>query len=112
MRDPAPQTILLADYAPPPYLARDVELDFDIRADHTLVRAATRFERNPDAPAGDGTLFLHGDELGSPEIALDESRTRPERPRQIPAPERAERHQANTKLPHRGQNRFLNAALP
>src|SRR5579871_4210464 len=71
MRDPAPQTVLLSEYTPPRYLASDIELDFDIRAEDTLVHARTRFHRNPAAPAGDGTLFLNGDGLEPVDVSLD-----------------------------------------
>src|SRR3974390_1040402 len=71
MRDPVPQTILLADYAPPPYLIKEIELDFDIREEHTVVRARTRVERNPHAPGGTDVLFLHGDELELLHAAVD-----------------------------------------
>jgi len=97
MRDPAPQTVLLAEYAPPAWLAREIELDFDIRDEHTVVRARTRFERNPAAltagaapagaaaAAGGETLFLHGDELGAPDLLLDGRPLEPARWRLDPA---------------------------
>ncbi|MBS1216058.1 MAG: hypothetical protein H6R20_1032, partial [Proteobacteria bacterium] len=39
MRDPAPQTVYLKDYAPPAFLIDTIDLDIDIRDDHAIVRA-------------------------------------------------------------------------
>ena len=47
MRDPIPVTIFLKDYTPPAFLVPKVELDFDIAAEHTTVRATLWLERNP-----------------------------------------------------------------
>ena len=39
-------TIRRADYTPPAWLAEEIELDFELDPDRTLVTATTRFARN------------------------------------------------------------------
>ena len=51
MREPAPKTIYLKDYAPPAFLISAIDLDVDIREDHALVRAVLQIARNPKAAA-------------------------------------------------------------
>lgn len=46
MKTSTPQTIHLKDYAPPAYLVDAVDLDFDIDADGTAVRATLAAPRN------------------------------------------------------------------
>ena len=67
MREPTPQTIYLKSYTPPAYSVSRVELDFDIRDDHTLVRAHLRMHRT----AKGGALELDGDEIELVSIAID-----------------------------------------
>ena len=51
----------LADYAPPPFLVGGVDLDFDLDAERTVVRARLEVRRNPDtAPVADLVLDGHG----------------------------------------------------
>lgn len=70
MLEAPPQTVRLADYRPPAFLVPRVDLDVDIRADGTHVRATLAVERNPAAQPGD-VLVLDGDELTLLAISLD-----------------------------------------
>ena len=61
MNSAEPAATRLADYAPPPFLVDDVDLDFELDARRTLVRARLRLRRNPAAaPAADLVLDGHG----------------------------------------------------
>ena len=56
-----PAVTRLADYAPPPFLVDEVDLDFELDEKRTLVRARLRVRRNPAAePAADLVLDGHG----------------------------------------------------
>jgi len=63
-----PQAIELADYRPPPYRTRTVELDFNLEPSATRVSATMWIERAGDAGA---PLELFGDGIGLDAIALD-----------------------------------------
>ena len=56
-----PAVTRLSDYAPPPFLVDEVDLDFELDEKRTLVRAKLRVRRNPAAaPAPDLVLDGHG----------------------------------------------------
>ncbi len=61
MKDAAPQTIYLSDYAPFGYLVDAVHLSFDLSSHQTKVTSRISFRPNPDAK--DTTFFLHGENL-------------------------------------------------
>ena len=67
----APHTILLADYAPPPFLIDTVDVDIDFRSGEALVTAQLAVRRNPAAHTPDAPLVLDGDELELSRISLD-----------------------------------------
>ena len=71
MRDPTPQPVRLEDYTPPPFLVREVALDFAIGDEHTTVRARLAIERNPAARDAAAPLALDGDELELLSVAVD-----------------------------------------
>ncbi|MFN0040059.1 MAG: aminopeptidase N [Burkholderiales bacterium] len=71
MLNPAPNTIYLKDYRPPAFLVSRVDLDVDIRDEHTTVRAILTISRNPASEAQDAPLELQGDELELLSIAVD-----------------------------------------
>src|SRR3990172_11252743 len=71
MRDPAPTTIYLKDYAPPAFLIATVDLDVDLREDFARVRAKLAIRRNPAAKDPRAPLALDGDELALESVALD-----------------------------------------
>ncbi|MBE0615911.1 MAG: aminopeptidase N [Burkholderiales bacterium] len=71
MREPAPKTIYLKDYSPPAFLISSVDLDVDIREDHTLVRAVLDIRRNPQSADAGGALLLDGDEIELVSASLD-----------------------------------------
>ena len=71
MNAPAPQTIYLRDYAPPPFLIDTIELDIDLRSDHALVTATLKLMRNPAAAGEPGPLVLDGDGLQLVSVTLD-----------------------------------------
>jgi aminopeptidase N len=71
MREPAPKTIYLKDYTPPPFLVSTIELDVDIREDHALVRATLALARNPKSADTQAPLVLDGEEIELVSVALD-----------------------------------------
>ena len=70
MKNPLPQTIRLEDYTPPAFLIDTVDLDVDIRAAHTRIRATLSVARNPVAPRH-APLALDGDGLVLERVLLD-----------------------------------------
>ena len=44
----APQPVYRKDYAPPAYAIETVDLNFDLRAEHTDVRAELKLSRTAD----------------------------------------------------------------
>jgi aminopeptidase N len=70
MREAAPRTIRLEDYAPPDFLIDAVELDFDLAEDVTRVRARLTLRRNPERPAS-APLVLDGQGLELLRVAID-----------------------------------------
>ena len=73
-----PAATRLADYAPPPFLVDEVDLDFELGEERTLVRAKLKVRRNPAAVAA-----------ASAPTAVPESATTPEAaatPASVPAP--------------------------
>jgi aminopeptidase N len=71
MREPAPKTVYLKDYAPPAFLISTIDLDVDIRDDHALVRATLALARNPKAADAQAPLLLDGEEIEFVSVALD-----------------------------------------
>lgn len=65
-----PQTVYLANYQPPAYFIDEVELDFDLGDEHTIVKSNLRIRRNHH-DSGNHELKLHGEELNLEEIAID-----------------------------------------
>jgi aminopeptidase N len=63
------QTTYLKNYQPPAYLVTTLELEFDLEPEATIVTATGRYQRNPQGPAGDLTLF--GEELELLALELD-----------------------------------------
>ncbi|MBA86443.1 MAG: aminopeptidase N, partial [Rhodobacteraceae bacterium] len=61
MKDAAPQTIYLSDYAPFGYIVEKVELTFRLAPNATRVISRIAFRPNPDAQTQD--FFLHGEQL-------------------------------------------------
>ncbi|MEK9720984.1 MAG: aminopeptidase N, partial [Quisquiliibacterium sp.] len=68
MRTDEKITIRRQDYRAPAWLADEIELEFDLDPDRTLVTAITRFRRNPESP---GEFTLDGDSLELLEVAVD-----------------------------------------
>ena len=60
MKDPAPQTIHLADYRPPPWLVDEVSLRFALSPEATRVTSRIAFRPNDAAP---GPFSLDGENL-------------------------------------------------
>ena len=69
MKTNTPQTIYLKDYTQPAYWIDTVDLDFDIGAGGTTVRATLAMRRNPAVAAQ--PLVLDGDELETLSVAVD-----------------------------------------
>ena len=65
-----PAVTRLADYAPPPFVVDEVDLDFELDEERTLVRAKLAMRRSPDAePAAD--LVLDGEGLDTRSVRID-----------------------------------------
>ena len=78
MRDARPTAIYLKDYQPPDYLVERTELHFDLREEHTLVRARLQLKRNESVAAAT-VLQLHGEDLELLSLRLDGQALAPER---------------------------------
>ena len=78
MRDARPTAIYLKDYQPPDYLVERTELHFDLREEHTLVRARLQLKRNESVAAAT-VLQLHGEDLELLSLRLDGQTLAPER---------------------------------
>ncbi|MBA3709592.1 MAG: aminopeptidase N, partial [Planctomycetes bacterium] len=66
-----PREILLADYAPPPFLVRTVDLDVSITGGDVVVRSRLTVFRNPAAVGVPAPLVLDGDELELVSLSVD-----------------------------------------
>jgi len=64
------KTVKLQDYTPPAYLITQIDLDFDLYDNHTLVRSILQVHRNP-LSASKTTLQLHGEKLALKDIKLN-----------------------------------------
>ncbi len=71
MRDPAPQTIFLNDYTPPPFLVSTVDMEVELFEDHAQVRSRLAVARNPKTADPRAPLVLDGDALELVSVALD-----------------------------------------
>jgi aminopeptidase N len=71
MDQPAPQTVYLSHYTPPPFLVETIALDVDLRDDHAVVSARLTLARNPAAADPNAPLLLDGDELELLSVAVD-----------------------------------------
>ena len=66
-----PPVIHLEDYTPPAYLVDTVELEFDLDAQDTQVRARLAMRRNPAHPRANPPLVLDGQQLELLALRLD-----------------------------------------
>ncbi|MFV2001432.1 MAG: M1 family aminopeptidase, partial [Paracoccaceae bacterium] len=71
-----PQTVYLADYAPPNYLVDKVELCFALSPSATRVRSRIQFRPNPAATSRE--FFLHGENLRLISASIDGTPCTPE----------------------------------
>ncbi|MET0094977.1 MAG: aminopeptidase N, partial [Sedimenticola sp.] len=67
----APNTVYLKDYRPPRYLIDQVNLEFELGEDETLVRATLAVRRNPLSEEMEQSLKLHGEQLELLSLAID-----------------------------------------
>ena len=65
-----PAAVRLADYAPPPFLVDEVDLDFELDEERTLVRAKLGVRRNPAVPPV-ADLVLDGRGLETGAVRID-----------------------------------------
>ena len=65
-----PAATRLEDYAPPPFLIDEVDLDFELDEQRTLVRAKLTVRRNPATTAA-ADLVLHGQGLHTRAVRID-----------------------------------------
>jgi aminopeptidase N len=78
MKNPEPVTIRLADYQAPAFLIPEVQLDFDLRAQFTEVRARLTLQRNPALAEPAAPLELQGDGLSLLSVTLDGRALKPD----------------------------------
>ena len=71
MTQATPQTINLADYAPPSFLIDTVDVDVNFQRGEALVTAQLSVRRNPAAKTSNDPLVLDGEELELVSISLD-----------------------------------------
>ncbi|OGT18598.1 MAG: aminopeptidase N, partial [Gallionellales bacterium RIFOXYD12_FULL_53_10] len=71
MTQDIPQTIRLADYAPPSFLIDTVDLDISFLQCEAIVTAQLAVRRNPAANTPDAPLVLDGEELELIAVSLD-----------------------------------------
>ncbi|WP_371059214.1 aminopeptidase N [Rhodosalinus sp. 5P4] len=76
MKDAAPQTVYLNEYAPPAYLVDEVQLTFRLAPRATRVESRIRFRPNPDARSR--AFFLHGEGLSLLAARIDGAPVTPE----------------------------------
>ena len=69
MRDPAPTTVHLKDYAPFGWCIEHVDLTFDLHP--TATRVTSRIAFRPNPATDDRTFFLHGENLTLIRAAID-----------------------------------------
>ncbi|MDO9160983.1 MAG: aminopeptidase N, partial [Methylococcaceae bacterium] len=72
MRDANPQTIYLKDYTVPEYLIHNVELNFHLDEENTLVTSILTLSRNPASRSANTTLTLAGENLQLLSIVLND----------------------------------------
>jgi aminopeptidase N len=71
MNETARQPKLLKDYAPPPYLIKEVELDVKLAPRATRVASKLRMRPNANVATGGSPLHLDGEGLSLETVALD-----------------------------------------
>ena len=64
----APKTIYLKDYTPAAYLAKHVNLSFELHEDKTIVQSEVQYVRNPNAQSTDLVLNGHDQTIISVEL--------------------------------------------
>lgn len=74
MRDATPQAVYLKDYTPPEYFIDQIDLEFDLDEQATLVRSKLSVRRNPQSKTESAVLSLMGEELELISIELDGNR--------------------------------------
>ena len=70
MNPTEPAATRLEDYAPPPFLIDEVDLDFELDEQQTLVRAKLKVRRNPATTAA-ADLVLQGQGLDTRAVRID-----------------------------------------
>src|SRR6516165_5653047 len=70
MKTDLPRTIYLKDYAPPPYLISNTELDVALTPSQTAVKARLWLSPNPNAKGRKHSLKLDGELLKLVRVAL------------------------------------------
>ncbi len=72
MLDANPQTIYLKDYTAPEYLIHNVELNFNLDEENTLITSILTLSRNPASQSINTTLTLAGENLQLLSIVLND----------------------------------------
>ncbi|HEY1181877.1 MAG TPA: aminopeptidase N [Rhodocyclaceae bacterium] len=71
MKTETPQTILLKDYTPPPFLVDTVDVDVDFQPASAIVTTIMTLRRNPQAALANAPLVLDGEDLETLSVAVD-----------------------------------------
>ncbi len=71
MKTDLPRPIYLKDYAPPPFLISNTELDVTLHAERTRVRSKLSIRPNPDAKGKSRVLKLDGEMLELARVAIN-----------------------------------------
>ncbi len=66
-----PQTIFLKDYEPPQFLIPNIDLDFELLENETLLTSKMLFTRNPKSSDKSDSLFLNGEKLELLQVLRD-----------------------------------------
>jgi aminopeptidase N len=73
MRTDTPQTILLEDYRPVPYLIESVHLDFSLEPEATRVISQLKLRPNPASRETEAPLVLDGEKIDLQSVRINES---------------------------------------
>ena len=65
------QTIHRSDYRAPTHLLEDIQLEFDLNAEETLVTSTFTARPNPESKDSSGELHLNGESLTLKSVEVD-----------------------------------------
>lgn len=71
MNETNPQTTYLKDYQSPEFLIDNLDLEFELGEEHTIVKSRLALTQNPDITTINKNLILQGEELELKSVSLD-----------------------------------------